>query len=56
MDYKKKETGVGPIIYPSGDIEKDFEKIIGFYRTINARYPEKFNPNPQLGKSKRENK
>ncbi|OYT15415.1 MAG: acyltransferase [Bacteroidetes bacterium 4572_77] len=56
MDYEKKETGVGPTIYPSGDMEKDFEKIIGFYRTVNACYPENFNPNPQLGKSKRENK
>ena len=50
LDYKKKETGVGPIIYPSGDVEKDFEKIMSFYRTINARFPEKFNLNPSFGK------
>ena len=50
LDYKKKETGVGPIIYPSGDAEKDFEKIMEFYRTVDPRFPEKFNTKATFGK------
>ncbi len=43
IDYKRKEGGLGPLIYPSGDYEKDLEKIQDFYRDKTARYPEKFN-------------
>jgi 1-acyl-sn-glycerol-3-phosphate acyltransferase len=43
LDYKKKEGGLGPVIYPSGDYEKDLATIQDFYRSKNARYPEKFN-------------
>ena len=52
VDYEKKETGVGPIIYPSGDAKKDFEEIMAFYRTIHPCFPEKFNLNPSFGKKK----
>ncbi|MCC6145873.1 MAG: 1-acyl-sn-glycerol-3-phosphate acyltransferase [Candidatus Hydrogenedentes bacterium] len=41
IDYERKETGFGPIIEPSGDIEKDFELIKAFYSTITPLYPEK---------------
>ena len=41
LDYAKKHAGVGPIISPSGDYEKDLEEIKSFYRTITAKYPEK---------------
>ena len=41
LDYKNKMAGVGPVIYPTGDIDADIEKIKGFYRTIQARYPER---------------
>ncbi|MHA6249263.1 1-acyl-sn-glycerol-3-phosphate acyltransferase [Pontibacter sp. CAU 1760] len=40
LDYAKKEAGVGPTIYPSGDIEADMEKIMDFYRTKTAKFPE----------------
>lgn len=50
LDYKKKETGIGPIIYPTGDAEKDLEKIMIFYRKVSAKYPEKFNQHPHFGK------
>lgn len=43
LDYKRKEGGLGPVIYPSGDYEKDLEKIQNFYRDKTARYPGKFN-------------
>ncbi|NOR86076.1 MAG: acyltransferase [Bacteroidales bacterium] len=50
VDYKKKEAGAGPMIYPSGDAQKDFEEMMKFYRTIHPRFPEKFNKKPQFGK------
>ncbi|WP_162426418.1 1-acyl-sn-glycerol-3-phosphate acyltransferase [Pontibacter pudoricolor] len=40
LDYAKKEAGVGPTIYPTGDIEADLEKIMAFYRTKQGKYPE----------------
>ena len=40
LDYSKKEAGVGPIIYPTGDVEGDIEKIKAFYRTKKGKYPE----------------
>ncbi len=43
LDYKKKTGGVGPVINPSGDFEKDFECIANFYKDKTARHPEKFN-------------
>lgn len=43
VDYKKKEAGLGPVIYPSGDFEKDFKIIEDFYRPLTARHPECFN-------------
>lgn len=41
LDYAKKEAGVGPLITPSGNYEKDLEEIKSFYRNITAKYPEK---------------
>ena len=43
LDYGRKEAGFGPILYPSGDYEKDFQLIKGFYQDKQARYPVKFN-------------
>lgn len=42
LDYKNKIAGVGKIIYPTGDIQKDMKEIMAFYKTITAKYPEKF--------------
>ncbi len=39
LDYKKKEGGVGPVIYPSGDIEQDMVAIKAFYQTITGKNP-----------------
>lgn len=41
LDYGKKEAGIGPAIYPSGDVDKDMEQIKDFYKTITPKYPEK---------------
>jgi 1-acyl-sn-glycerol-3-phosphate acyltransferase len=43
LDYRKKEGGIGPMIIPTGDFEKDFAQIQDFYRGKHARHPEKFN-------------
>jgi 1-acyl-sn-glycerol-3-phosphate acyltransferase len=40
LDYAKKEAGIGPAFYPTGDIDADMEKIMDFYRTKTARFPE----------------
>lgn len=42
IDYAKKEGGVGPVITPSGDYNKDMITIQDFYRDKTARHPEKF--------------
>ncbi|MFT6166873.1 MAG: 1-acyl-sn-glycerol-3-phosphate acyltransferase [Vicingaceae bacterium] len=39
LDYAKKEAGVGPLITPSGDFEKDLETIQSFYRNITPKFP-----------------
>ena len=44
MDYKRKEAGVGKILYPSGDIEKDMSVIEEFYQGVNPKFPEYYNP------------
>ncbi|GGG29983.1 1-acyl-sn-glycerol-3-phosphate acyltransferase [Pontibacter amylolyticus] len=40
VDYAKKEAGIGPSIYPTGDVEADLEKIKAFYRTKKGKFPE----------------
>lgn len=41
LNYEKKEAGIGPLIYPTGDYEADLEVIQSFYRKIPGRFPEK---------------
>jgi len=50
LDFGKKETGIGPVIFPSGDRDADFKKIVEYYRHVKARHPELYNQNPRLGK------
>lgn len=42
LDYAKKEAGIGKIVYPTGDIEKDMREIMDFYQHITGKFPEKF--------------
>lgn len=42
LDYKEKLAGVGKVIYPSDDMEKDLREIMEFYKDINGKHPEKF--------------
>lgn len=41
IDYGTKRGGLGPLIYPTGDIDADMKKIRDFYSTIKGKYPEK---------------
>jgi 1-acyl-sn-glycerol-3-phosphate acyltransferase len=41
IDYKRKASGVGPTLYPTGNIEVDMEVIRNFYATVTAKYPDK---------------
>jgi len=43
IDYPDKRGGIGPLIYPSGDFDKDFKEIEDFYRGFRGRNPEWFN-------------
>lgn len=42
LDYKKKQAGVGPAIYPGDNMEADLQQMMDFYREISGKYPEKF--------------
>ena len=41
IDFERKVTGLGPLFYPTGDIDKDIEEIKNFYRPIKGKHPEK---------------
>lgn len=42
LDYQKKEGGVGPVLMPSGDIEKDMVVIKAFYKDIKGKRTDLF--------------
>jgi 1-acyl-sn-glycerol-3-phosphate acyltransferase len=39
VDYKEKVVGIGPSLYPSGDILADFNSIKAFYSNKTGKYP-----------------
>jgi 1-acyl-sn-glycerol-3-phosphate acyltransferase len=41
VDFPNKETGLGPTLYPTGDIEADFEVMRRFYEDKSGKRPEK---------------
>jgi 1-acyl-sn-glycerol-3-phosphate acyltransferase len=41
LDYKKKVAGIGPIIYPNGNMDEQIEEMKEFGRTVTPKYPEK---------------
>jgi 1-acyl-sn-glycerol-3-phosphate acyltransferase len=44
MDYSRKAIDVSaPLLYPSGDIESDMERIWGVYAGAGGRFPENVN-------------
>ena len=44
MDYKKKEVGYFNILYPSGDLQKDMAIIQDYYKDVQAKNPNFYNP------------
>ncbi len=42
IDYGKKEIGAGPLYYPTGNLERDFNVIREFYRHITPLKPHLF--------------
>lgn len=47
VDYVKKRGGFGELIYPSGDIRKDMDKVRAFYAATIEDVPANFTP-PRL--------
>ena len=44
VDFKKKEIGYGPLIYLTGNFEKDMTKVQEFFLDKTPKFPEKYNP------------
>lgn len=42
LDYAKKQSGVGKVIWPSDDMEADLREIMNFYKDIAPCHPEKY--------------
>jgi 1-acyl-sn-glycerol-3-phosphate acyltransferase len=40
LDYQRKEAGIGPVLYPSGDLAADLVQIRQFYAGVSGKYPE----------------
>lgn len=42
MDYHRKISGIGPMLHPTGDIEKDMEIVKAFYAPFKGKNAEQF--------------
>lgn len=40
IDYHRKVVGIGPTLYPSGDIHNDFIQFENFYRSVTGKHPQ----------------
>jgi len=43
MDYEKKEVGYFDMLNPSGDLQKDLQKIQECYQSVIGKKPELYN-------------
>ncbi len=43
LDFKKKELGFGPMLYPTGNFDEDWKFMEKFYRGIVAKHPDRYN-------------
>ncbi|TAL61721.1 MAG: acyltransferase [Legionella sp.] len=39
MDYPSRELRIAEPLYPTGDMQADFAKIVAYFRTIHGRFP-----------------
>ena len=44
IDYASKTGGAGPLIYPSGDIDRDMIIIRDFYLSVKGKHSSQTNP------------
>jgi 1-acyl-sn-glycerol-3-phosphate acyltransferase len=44
VDFKLKEVHLGLSLSPTGDVEKDMDRIREYYRDVHAKYPEMVTP------------
>jgi 1-acyl-sn-glycerol-3-phosphate acyltransferase len=44
LDYEQKKGGAGPLMYLTGNIDRDMQVISDFYATVNGKYPDKTSP------------
>jgi 1-acyl-sn-glycerol-3-phosphate acyltransferase len=42
LDYGRKRAGLGPLLWPTGNIKADMDVVRAFYADKQGRYPEKF--------------
>lgn len=42
VDYAHKIAGIGGVLWPSGDMQADMQKIMTFYQGITGKFPELF--------------
>ncbi len=42
LDYKKKEAGIGKVMWPGNSMESDMKEIMAFYRDKTPCFPQKF--------------
>lgn len=39
LDYRRKRGGIGPVFYPTGNVDQDMHTIRTFYRDITGKHP-----------------
>ncbi|WP_300459762.1 lysophospholipid acyltransferase family protein [Desulfobacula sp.] len=39
IDYQQKKVGIGPVFFPSGDVNADMTSIRSFYVDFSGKYP-----------------
>ena len=44
IDYASKTGGAGPLIYPTGDIDRDMSAIRDFYLTVKGKHHDQASP------------
>jgi len=40
LDYRRKVGGIGPVVMPTGNIERDIKAIRAFYAGVTGKHPE----------------
>ena len=46
LDYRRRIGGIGPVVYPTGNMKADMRIIQDFYADIEGKYPKKMRNSP----------